>query len=273
MRQSEEIAMNLFGMRGLSRALSSLPLATALLVAGAGGALADRIKNPIAVFAGLDKITGRIIAFEVATGETVQFGSLQITARVCYTRPRTEAPQTTTFVEVDEIDTKNEYKRIFNGWMYAASPGLHGVEHPVYDIWLTDCKGGTTVIVDPKPVEAAPPSAEEAARPPKPGTTPRPRRGGEPDAAGQPGLEGAGGPIEVRPPPGAGQPAAQQPGALPSGAALPPLPGRPTPPAAIPGGLVPPGAIPDAPAEPRRQPSQRFFPTNPGQGRDPAGNN
>lgn len=267
--------MKFLKLRGLSRALSSTSLAVALLAAGTGVSLADRIKNPVAVFAGLDKITGRIIAFEVSTGETVQFGALQITARVCYTRPRTEAPQTTTFVEVDEIDTKNEIKRIFNGWMYAASPGLHGIEHPVYDIWLTDCKGGTTVIADPKPVEAeAPPSADEM-RAPKPGTTPRPRRAidpNAPDAGGQ--LGGA--PIEVRPPPGA----------LPSGAALPPVPGRPLPPGAIPAppgaipgaaappGLIPPAPIPNAPAaEPRRQPTQRFFPTGPGQARDPAGNN
>jgi hypothetical protein len=64
-------------------------------------ARADKIRHPIAVFSGLDKITGRTIAFQAATGETVQFGTLQITERACYTRPATEAPQTTTFVEVD----------------------------------------------------------------------------------------------------------------------------------------------------------------------------
>ena len=50
-------------------------------------------------------------------------------------------------------------KRIFSGWMYAASPGLHGVEHPVYDIWLTDCKGPDQTIVSaqPDPPKAPPP--------------------------------------------------------------------------------------------------------------------
>ena len=62
-------------------------------------AAADRISHPTAVFSGLDKITGRIISFEVATGETVQFGSLQITEKACYTRPATEAPQTTTVAQ------------------------------------------------------------------------------------------------------------------------------------------------------------------------------
>ncbi len=103
-------------------------------------ALAEKIENPVAVFSGLDKITGRIISFDVYIGETVQFGALQVTPRVCHTRPQTESPLTTGFVQVDEITLNNEVRRIFSGWMYAASPGLHAVEHPVYDIWLTNCK-------------------------------------------------------------------------------------------------------------------------------------
>nr|WP_209015852.1 DUF2155 domain-containing protein [Roseibium sp. RKSG952] len=99
-----------------------------------------KIENPVAVFSGLDKITGRIISFDVYIGETVQFGALQVTPRVCHTRPQTESPMTTGFVQVDEITLNNEVRRIFSGWMYAASPGLHAVEHAVYDVWLTDCK-------------------------------------------------------------------------------------------------------------------------------------
>lgn len=122
-------------------------LATLLAtVVAAGSAHADRIKNPTAVFAGLDKITGRIISFEVGINETVQFGSLQLTPRICFSRPNYETPNTNTFVEVDEIGTNNDFKRIFTGWMFASSPGLNAVEHPVYDFWLTDCKGGTEII-------------------------------------------------------------------------------------------------------------------------------
>ncbi|HEV7328394.1 MAG TPA: DUF2155 domain-containing protein [Bosea sp. (in: a-proteobacteria)] len=143
-------------MPSLSRALAFAAISGAAL-ALAVPAKADRIRNPTAVFAGLDKITGRIISFEVAIDETVQFGALQITPRVCWTRPPTEAPQTTSFTEVDEVTFNNEYRRIFTGWMYASSPGLHGVEHAIYDVWLTDCKGGTELVVDPKEPEAAPP--------------------------------------------------------------------------------------------------------------------
>ena len=103
-------------------------------------ASAEPIKNPVAVFSGLDKITGRIITFDVLIDETVQFGALQVTPRVCNTRPPTEPAQTTAFVEVDEITLANEIRRLFTGWMFAASPGLHAVEHPVYDVWLVDCR-------------------------------------------------------------------------------------------------------------------------------------
>lgn len=120
---------------------------------GASEAFADKIKNPTAVFSGLDKITGRIISFEVAIDETVQFGALQLTPRVCYSRPPTEAANTTAFVEVDEITFNNEYRRIYTGWLFASSPGLSGIEHAIYDIWLTECKGGTEVIVEAKEPE------------------------------------------------------------------------------------------------------------------------
>jgi hypothetical protein len=99
----------------------------------------QKIENARAVFAGLDKITGRTISFDAAIGETVQFGALQVTARACYTRPPTEATNTDAFVEVDEVTLQGEIKRIFTGWMFASSPGLHAIEHPIYDIWLTDC--------------------------------------------------------------------------------------------------------------------------------------
>jgi hypothetical protein len=133
-------------------------------LAAPGAALADKISHPIAIFDGLDKITGRIISFEVAINETVQFGALQITPRVCYSRPPTDPPQTDAFAQVDEIDEQKQLKRIFSGWMFADSPGLHGIEHPIFDIWLTGCKGGTMVIHDaPAPeVDASAPNPDES---------------------------------------------------------------------------------------------------------------
>lgn len=117
----------------------------AVAVSAIHPARAEKIENPVAVFSGLDKITGRIIAFDVYIGETVQFGALQVTPQACYSRPQTESPLTTAFVQVDEITLNNEVRRIFSGWMYAASPGLHAVEHAVYDVWLTDCRRASKV--------------------------------------------------------------------------------------------------------------------------------
>jgi len=115
----------------------------ALLAVGAltaSSALAERITNPVAEFTGIDKITGRIITFDVYVNETVQFGALQVTPRVCYSRPQTEEPKTDSFVEVDEITLDRKIRRIFTGWMFAESPGLNAVEHAVYDVWLKGCK-------------------------------------------------------------------------------------------------------------------------------------
>ncbi|SHH17615.1 DUF2155 domain-containing protein [Bradyrhizobium erythrophlei] len=132
---------------------------------------AQKIVNKKASFSGLDKITGRIINFDEDIGETVQFGALRVKTDACYTRPATEAANTDAFVEVDEITLQGEVKRIFSGWMFAASPGLHGVEHPIYDIWLTDCKIPDTTIVTaaptepPKPASAPPPPAQKRAAP------------------------------------------------------------------------------------------------------------
>jgi len=106
---------------------------------------AERISNAVAVFSGLDKITGRIISFDVYIDETVQFGALQVTPRVCYSRPPTVAPLTDAFVEVDEITLSRKVRRIFSGWMFADSPGLHAVDHAVYDVWLTDCSTSSSV--------------------------------------------------------------------------------------------------------------------------------
>jgi len=138
---------------------------------------AQKILNKKASFSGLDKITGRIINFDEEIGETVQFGALRVKTDACYTRPATEAANTDAFVEVDEITLQGEVKRIFSGWMFAASPGLHGVEHPIYDIWLTDCKGPETTVVSAQPdpaKQAAPPPGAQKRPPAQRQAAPRP---------------------------------------------------------------------------------------------------
>jgi hypothetical protein len=132
-------------------------IAVAMCLAGtATPGLAETIANPVAGFSGLDKITGRITDFDVYIDETVQFGALQITPRVCYTRPPTETQRTSVFVEVDQVSLKGQITRIFTGWMFADSPALNAIDHAVYDIWLDDCRQQTDV---PPPETTAAPEA------------------------------------------------------------------------------------------------------------------
>ena len=123
--------------------LMALAFVSGLSIADARSA--EIIHNPVAEFAGIDKITGRIISFDVYINETVQFGALQVTPRICDSRPESETPKTTSFVEVDEITLDRKIRRIFTGWMFADSPGLNAVEHAVYDVWLKSCKQETDV--------------------------------------------------------------------------------------------------------------------------------
>lgn len=150
-----------------------------LLLAGAMSAAtapakADRIENQVAVFSALDKVTAHISKFEVALGETATFGALKVTPRACYSRPLTEEPKTTTFVEIDETQLDGSEKRIFTGWMFAESPGIYGLEHPTYDVWLTECNKPARTISEQKPVtpEGAPtgaPATAEGQQPPDSG--------------------------------------------------------------------------------------------------------
>ena len=130
-------------------------------------AQAERIENKVAVFSALDKVTATIKTLTVPLNETREFGGLKVTPRVCFSRPPTEQPKTTSFVDVQEVQLDGHEKKIFSGWMFAESPGLNAVEHPVFDVWLTGCE-------EPKnPVAAAVPSGDgsETATDSAPGET------------------------------------------------------------------------------------------------------
>lgn len=137
-------------------AVRAVSLATAIIGSTAIPARAERIENDVAVFSALDKVTARISKFSVELNKTVTFGALSVTPRACYSRPATEEPKTDTFVEVDEKQLDGTEKRIFTGWMFAESPGIYGIEHPTYDVWLTKCEKpiGSTAAQAPAPGQA-----------------------------------------------------------------------------------------------------------------------
>src|SRR4051812_22888004 len=106
---------------------------------------------------GLDKITARVSQIKVPVGGTVTFGALQITARACDKHPPEEAPEAAAFLEV--VETMPDEKPVlrFSGWMFASSPALSALEHPVYDLIVLDCVSG-----DGKPADEAVPDQDAA---------------------------------------------------------------------------------------------------------------
>ncbi|OMH86890.1 hypothetical protein BWK56_03370 [Candidatus Liberibacter asiaticus] len=99
-----------------------------------------RFANKVAVFAGMDKITGRVLTFDVEINQSTQFGSLIIKPMVCYSRDDREAQRIDAFVSISEIFTDRIVRSIFSGWMFADSPAMNAIDHSIYDIWLMQCK-------------------------------------------------------------------------------------------------------------------------------------
>ena len=90
-------------------------------------------------FKTLDKVTAKISNLEAEVGLPTVLGPLTITVRTCKTTPPEEPPETSVYLEIDE-SRENKTERLFSGWMFASSPGLNGLEHPVYDLWPESCK-------------------------------------------------------------------------------------------------------------------------------------
>ncbi len=124
----------------LARALFSGILAAGCL--SPGPARADDIAMPVAVLQALDKITARVQTIEAQVGDTLRFGTLQFIVRVCYRRPAEETPESTAFLDIWDMRRNETPQEVFRGWMFASSPALSAVEHPVYDVWLVDCRTG-----------------------------------------------------------------------------------------------------------------------------------
>lgn len=123
------------GVRGIA--------AAALVLIAPAIAAAGTTPEPLALLQGLDKITARVSKFEAAVGEPVRFGTLSIRVRDCEKNPPEEAPESAAFVEIDEMRSGAERKRLFSGWMFASSPALSALEHPVYDVTLLECKAAS----------------------------------------------------------------------------------------------------------------------------------
>ncbi|WP_370171046.1 MULTISPECIES: DUF2155 domain-containing protein [Hyphomonas] len=128
------------------------------------------VQKDTATLRALDKITGRSTDIDVKVGEPVVFGSLKVELQVCYQTPPEEAPESAAFlkiastqpvavetmeaaVDAEDVETVSEENpELFSGWMYASSPGLSALEHPVYDVWVIRCAAPEPVKLDPRSV-------------------------------------------------------------------------------------------------------------------------
>ena len=115
-----------------------LALAVGLVGLASAPAHADPYRT--AVLQGLNKVTARVTTLRVDVGETVAFGTLEVIVRHCDKRPPEETPESAAFLDIWELRPGEPAAGLFRGWMFASSPGLNALEHPVYDVWVLDCE-------------------------------------------------------------------------------------------------------------------------------------
>jgi hypothetical protein len=115
------------------------------------------------VLRALDKITGKAVELFAPLNQPVKFKTLTIVARYCYSTPPSETPETSAFLQIDDHRPDRPERRVFSGWMYASSPGLNGMQHPLYDVWVINCKtsspGQEPSVVAVAPVKPVSPNA------------------------------------------------------------------------------------------------------------------
>lgn len=117
-------------------------IAYAAVLAAAFGAPAQAtdITMDTVVLGGLDKVAARVNTFKDKIGETAKFGSLEVIARTCVTHPPEETPESAAFVEIFDTPQGKQRTKVFSGWMFASSPALSALDHPVYDVWVLRCE-------------------------------------------------------------------------------------------------------------------------------------
>lgn len=122
-----------------------------------------------AVLQGLDKPNARVQTFSVQVGHNATFGPLNVKVRACKKAPPEETPESVAFVEVDDPRVKDVSRQnLYRGWMFASSPALSALEHPIYDVWVLDCKNSATKAASPPAAEPAKKASPDKAKRKKP---------------------------------------------------------------------------------------------------------
>lgn len=122
-------------------ALFALLLAPFALLAGPAAAqTVPELSLDVAILGGLDKVTARTFTLEAKVGHPVRLGSLEIIPRACKKRRPEENPESAAFLDIYDLKPNQPAQSVFRGWMFASSPALSAMEHPVYDVWVLDCE-------------------------------------------------------------------------------------------------------------------------------------
>lgn len=100
----------------------------------------------------LDKATARTMTFDAKVGNTLKFGPLYIRVKTCKKSSPVDEPESAAFLQVWEVDSKESAEWVFSGWMFASSPGLSPMDHPIYDVWVLECLGPKEVKPENIPV-------------------------------------------------------------------------------------------------------------------------
>jgi hypothetical protein len=114
-----------------------------------------RTRSPVAILQALDKVTAESLRFEAPVGQPIRYKNLVITVRACETSAPDElTPDFSAYLVVDSQPkaqpgrTPPPARSVFHGWMFASTPGVNALQHPVYDVWLIACKAA-----DPSPAK------------------------------------------------------------------------------------------------------------------------
>jgi hypothetical protein len=123
------------------------------------------LEHRVAVLQGLDKVTARVSTVQAPLDRPTQFGTLEVVARTCRETPPTEPPESAAFLEIRELPPASDANAapvdLFSGWMFASSPAVSALEHPVYDIWVVDCADPVAPLEGVQGVpDTTPPSSE-----------------------------------------------------------------------------------------------------------------
>lgn len=114
--------------------------AAVLMLPAMAMASVPTVEQPTATLRALDKMTARVEVLNIPVNKPTSFGNLIITAHTCRVTQPEETPEAAVYLDISELKPGAKDTPVFHGWMFASSPALSAMEHPIYDVWLIGCK-------------------------------------------------------------------------------------------------------------------------------------